>query len=243
MPADPMMATTREAPGYYGKLPARGDFLGRRLGREFVEEWDSWLQQAITASREALGERWPEYYLVSPLWRFILSTAACGPNTVAGVMMPSVDSVHRCFPLMLGREFEPNIDFSDFLSGTADWYDTIEKLALSALATEFDLKTFDRPIELHASAKPDLRTRLNVKAPPHQHIAFDTSDPERLAAVVGSYRMGLMPTTFWWTSGSEHVAPCLLVCPGMPQPESFVSFLNGNWQSAGWLSHQSPPVT
>ena len=50
MPAEIVSAAT-EPPGLYGKLPARGDFVTRRLDRGFVEAWDDWLQQAILASR------------------------------------------------------------------------------------------------------------------------------------------------------------------------------------------------
>ena len=51
MSLDPVSAASDDAPGFYGKLPARGDFIGRRLGRPFIEAWDGWLQQAVLASR------------------------------------------------------------------------------------------------------------------------------------------------------------------------------------------------
>ena len=40
---------------FYGKLPAKGDFLSRNLPQEFVAAWDQWLQAGMHASREALG--------------------------------------------------------------------------------------------------------------------------------------------------------------------------------------------
>jgi type VI secretion system protein ImpM len=230
--------TSAEAPGYYGKLPARGDFLGRRLSRQFIRDWDTWLQQVIPASQEVLGEQWLKLYLVSPLWRFILSARACGPNSVAGVMMPSVDSVSRCFPLMVGREFPPDMDFSDFLSDSLAWYDTIEELALSALAPDFSLEIFDRPVALDLVTK-SVPTAKTETAQHCRHIVVDPSTPDRLVSLIGSFPTGPSPTTFWWTYGSKHVAPCLLVCPGMPPAESFAPFLSGNWDLTGWLSEES----
>lgn len=233
---------TAEAPGFYGKLPVRGDFLGRRLGREFVREWDTWLQQVIPASHETLGERWLEFYLVSPLWRFILQAKSCGPNSVVGVMMPSVDCVGRYFPLMLGRELAPELDMSDFLPRSSVWYDAIEELALSALAPEFDLESFDRPLALEVATRQDLPVQeCAVEAAP-RHIVIDPSDPDRLATLIDSSAMGMPPKSFWWTLGSEHIAPCLLVCPGMPQGPPFAALLNGDWASAGWMSDAPAPA-
>ena len=39
-------------PGWYGKLPALGDFASRRLPPEFVEPWDRWLAAGLAAWRE-----------------------------------------------------------------------------------------------------------------------------------------------------------------------------------------------
>ena len=243
--------TTKDAPGYYGKLPARGDFLGRRLSRQFIRDWDTWLQHAISASQDVLGERWLEFYLVSPLWRFILSATSCGSNNVAGVMMPSVDSVNRYFPLMLGREFPPETDLSNFLCDSADWYRTLEEFALSALAPDFSLEMLDRPIalDLVTQSVPAAKTEILQR---HRRIDVDLSTPDRLASLIGSFSTQSTPTTFWWTSGSEHIATCLLVSPGMPQPESFAAFLNGDWDSTGWVpddtaapaaqAEQQPPL-
>jgi type VI secretion system protein ImpM len=56
--------------GFYGKLPARGDFVRAGLPRDFTDPWDAWLQSVIAGSR-----------------------------TVLGVMLPSVDRAGRYFPL------------------------------------------------------------------------------------------------------------------------------------------------
>ncbi len=85
--------------GFYGKLPVVGDFVSRRLPNEFIKPWDGWLQSAIAASREELGDEWLNSYLTSPIWRFLLSPGVCGNKAVAGIMMPSVDRVGRYYPL------------------------------------------------------------------------------------------------------------------------------------------------
>ena len=43
------------APGLYGKLSDRGDFVSRRLPRAFVDPWDTWLQDSLARGREPMG--------------------------------------------------------------------------------------------------------------------------------------------------------------------------------------------
>ncbi|TIU04376.1 MAG: type VI secretion system-associated protein TagF, partial [Mesorhizobium sp.] len=44
-------------PGFYGKMPATGDFVTRRLPGDFVRAWDRWLAQHIVP---LIGsEAWP----------------------------------------------------------------------------------------------------------------------------------------------------------------------------------------
>lgn len=85
--------------GFYGKLPARGDFVRFGLPRGFTDPWDAWLAAALAASRARLGEAWLPAFLESPVWRFLLSPGLCGDRAVLGLMMPSVDRAGRYFPL------------------------------------------------------------------------------------------------------------------------------------------------
>src|SRR6185436_4475037 len=83
------------APGLYGKLPARGDFMSRRLDADFIAGWDEWLQRVMRESREALGERWLECFLSAPVWRFVLPAGMYSKPGWVGIMLPSVDRVGR----------------------------------------------------------------------------------------------------------------------------------------------------
>ena len=85
--------------GFYGKLPAHGDFIRFRADAGFVLAWDGWLQQCFAASREQLGAGWDEAYQNAPIWRFCFGAGLCGPDAIVGVMMPSQDRVGRMFPL------------------------------------------------------------------------------------------------------------------------------------------------
>ena len=55
--------------GWFGKLPALGDFGSRRLPPPMLARCDAWLSTGLASSRARLGERWLELYLGAPLWR------------------------------------------------------------------------------------------------------------------------------------------------------------------------------
>ena len=225
-----------QAPGFYGKLPARGDFIGRRLSRAFINALDEWLQTSISASRDALGERWLELYLVSPLWRFVCAAGCCGPKTVAGVLVPSVDTVGRYFPLIVGQEIDAPTDPAAF-AGTDAWFEALEGLALAALDPAFDLAAFDTPLVLPLGENRRTSGASIAPSPlevPGRYFALGESAQElmSLSAPPG-------PVSCWWTLGSDHVEPCLLMCPGLPGPRVFASLLDGDWEARGWVMEKN----
>ncbi len=90
--------------GCYGKLPARADFIARRLARTTVEPWDRWMQACLAHSQQVLAAAWQDHYLTAPPWRLVLPAGACGPTALIGVLVPSVDAVGRCFPFLIAQE-------------------------------------------------------------------------------------------------------------------------------------------
>jgi type VI secretion system protein ImpM len=122
------MPTEFIEPGYYGKVPAHGDFVSRGLPRSFIDPWDSWLQEAINTSRQQLADSWLNYYLTSPLYRFVLSPGICGQHSWQGVLMPSVDKIGRYFPLTVGLIDKQNINPFIVLQTRNNWFASVEKL-------------------------------------------------------------------------------------------------------------------
>jgi len=203
------------------------------LGRSFTETWDKWLREGILTSRNALASRWLDTYLTSPLWRFALGPGSCGPNTVVGVLMPSVDAVGRYFPLMVGRELDPGLDLGGFLPRAFAWYQAVEYLALATLQPKSPLELLDEPLALEVPPPRGISLATEVPDVPCQHIVLDgASDPAefcRNRLDQGSHRQ-----TLWWTAGSAHITPCLLICGGMPAADKFTAMLDGTWRQHGW---------
>ena len=97
--AQPELSGAPLALGIYGKMPAHGDFVRRGLPSSFVTPWDAWLSAGVAAAREQLEEGFAAVWDEAPAWRFSLPAGVCGPDAVAGVMLPSEDTVGRRFPL------------------------------------------------------------------------------------------------------------------------------------------------
>jgi len=114
--------------GFYGKLPARGDFVRGGLPRGFTDPWDDWLAPAIAGSRARMGEDWLPAFLEAPVWRFILAPGLCGQRAALGLMLPSVDRAGRYFPLMFAALFDGGPAADD-----SAWLDACEAAGRAAL--------------------------------------------------------------------------------------------------------------
>ena len=117
--------------GFYGKLPARGDFVTLHLPGSFIRPWDGWLADRLGASQAALGAGWVAAWLEAPIWRFALAPGQCGGWRVLGLMLPSVDRVGRYFPLGFAALFPA--DAAGAGDGDTTWLDRCEAAGLAAL--------------------------------------------------------------------------------------------------------------
>ncbi len=136
--------------GWYGKIPSLGDFISRRLPVSFIGVWDTWLQGAITTSREQLGEHWLDLYLTSPIWRFILMPDTCGNSKIwTGILMPSVDKVGRHFPLTIATEIEPYTGALLSILSEQEWYAALEHIALASLDYNISPDDLDQDLANH----------------------------------------------------------------------------------------------
>ncbi|MDX8523709.1 type VI secretion system-associated protein TagF [Mesorhizobium sp. MSK_1335] len=116
-----MSAADLILPGFYGKMPATGDFVTRRLPADFVRVWDRWLAQHIVPLFGV--ESWPQ----SMALRFLAGPACFGASM--GVIVQSADRVGRRFPLSV---VAPLAEASLKLAYSDSWFDGIEKAAFAA---------------------------------------------------------------------------------------------------------------
>lgn len=116
------------AAGFFGKMPAAGDFVSRGLPAAYLRFWDRWIARNLVLPLAA--EPWESH----PALRFILGPDACGP--MAGVVMASVDRAGRRFPLTLAAPTQ--LATSELAVLCDGWFGELEEIGDAARSGELD---------------------------------------------------------------------------------------------------------
>lgn len=214
--------------GCYGKMPAAGDFVARRVPGAFCDAWGRWLQPALEAARR--GGDWPGAFLSMPAWRFMLAPGLLTPAAWAGVMVPSVDSVGRYFPLAVASALpSARVDVVATLFAAQAWFDDMEQVALSALSPHADLGALDAAI----AARP-FREEWLRPASAGRTVVPDSVSCWRLAARVDD-------RAAWLAEASDVFGRTLLMCDELPPAEAFRAMMDGRWREHGWTRREGEP--
>jgi type VI secretion system protein ImpM len=187
------------ATGFYGKIPARGDFVCVGLPRGFVDPWHAWIERMLVASRAELGEEWQPAWLEAPVWRFALPSGLCGPNPAAGLWLPSVDRVGRYFPLTFAVVARSR-DLIELIRDAGGFFHIAEEAGRAAL--EDDLPPEALAARLGEIADTPLLDR--------------GIDPAALMAADG----------IWWTEGGPRVPSRALTLRHLPDGTTFTAMLD-----------------
>ncbi|HEX4112743.1 MAG TPA: type VI secretion system-associated protein TagF [Stellaceae bacterium] len=227
------------ASGFCGKLPARADFVSRRLPVALVEEWHVWLAEILAAARAELGDDWLDCYLRGPIWRFAL-----GAGIFAGTLMPSVDSVGRYFPLTIVRRFASIAALAEFAVRGAEWFAAAEAISLAALGDGAGLADIDNrvaalPAAMPAAALSPIMAGAIALEAPGLVVPLDpeTAAPPFAATARRHLERG---NSLWWTLGSERLSPVALLAVGRPNAAAFPAMFSGRWAAQGW--REEPPL-
>jgi type VI secretion system protein ImpM len=96
-----------QAAGWYGKLPSRGDFVGRGLPRAWFRLWEDWLQRGLARATAELGATTVrERLLEMPPWQFIVLASAPAQPVWCGIVLASADRIGRAFPMLVAEAFD-----------------------------------------------------------------------------------------------------------------------------------------
>jgi len=188
--------------GYFGKLPARADFVIGQCPKGFLRVWEPFLLKGLAQSRQDLGSHWKEAYMTMPVWRFDLETRGEDPagsdrHRLAGAFMPSVDRVGREYPMTLVAEYQTGGGVS-----AEAWYDAAETVLLGALEEDAAFDRFQDAVTGLGSPDDDGGLELDGR--------IDLPAEEETAAVAAS--------SFWCRAGQTGFA---FKCGGMPEAGSF----------------------
>jgi type VI secretion system protein ImpM len=222
--------------GYFGKLPAVGDFVSQGLDGELLRPWQEWMQTCIAISQAQLQSKWLDYYIVSPVWRFALSPGICGGSAVAGVWIPSIDKVGRYYPLTMAAPI--NATAANLLVTGSAWYDAAADLLVTTLNPEFEFSELgSRCMQLpelqnYPAANAQHELQHNPRGTAYCGVHNAASDLLHLSLTQQYPRYSL-----WWTEGSDLLMPCCLIATGLPAASGFAAFLDGNWENWGLGAH------
>lgn len=193
-------------------MPARGDFLGRRVPPGLAAPWEAWLQGMTAAARLAAPEGWPEPWLTAPLWHFALGAAVAPPHGAAGVLVASADRVGRLFPFtVVGAAGAPG---SGGAVPLADWSRAVEALVLGALEDGFDPDRLDAAL---VRLGPPRLVAVPERPVGLWPIEAGPEDAATADAGWGGDDDGPGPgQSVWWCRGSDRIAAVRLRCAGLP---------------------------
>lgn len=229
--------------GWYGKIPVTGDFIGRRLSAAFRETWHGWLHEALQSAGRQLGNRWRDDFLSMPVWRFVLSPGLAAPAGYAGLLLPSVDAVGRCFPLTIASTLSTDgVDPVRTLFASQRWFEDMEKIALSGIEATAELEALDAAI----AARPFPAQGLRRREASHDRTCSENSRtvciplPSSPATSEASAEVraaaGRLPGSraAWLAEPSEITGRSLVLCDELPAGERLCAMMNGRWLEHGW---------
>ena len=198
-----------ERPGWFGKMPALGDFASRRLPDAWIAAWDAWLQDELLRARDALGDdAWLALYLVAPVRRFWLAPGLLTHEGWLGVLMPSVDRVGRHFPFTLATPLDDGHDELVDALACDDWLGAADALARQVLDPAFDVAALERAI----AQLPLPHGERRIEA--HSRIALAQELHARHA----------QPHCVWWCEGAS-VVEDFRAADALPRGDAFIALL------------------
>jgi type VI secretion system protein ImpM len=220
--------------GWFGKIASLGDFSARRLPQDFLARCDDWLSRGVQTSRQQLGEQWLNVYLSAPVWRFAWSPGIAGPTWWMGVLMPSVDSVGRYFPLIIAQASTLAPDSGQDQTALQRWMDHVAQAAMSTLQPGSSIDAFEMQLMAAPAWQasppvggPSLRRlvgRDRYQGPPHGSLGHWLE-----GVATQNLHQQAQGQSLWWLPDSGHGSGSLSMGPGLPGADHFIDLLQGSW--------------
>lgn len=220
--------------GFYGKLPSQGDFVSRRLGWEFTEPWDEWMQAGLATARQAPDGQWLQHYLSAPVWRFRLAPGVAGAAGWLGLWFPSVDRVGRHFPLTVAAPLPQGRGTHAALAADDGSWQALEDSALAALDPRTSLDQLEQRLSQAPTPVAEAEPPTDGQARAGLQVKPLADDADAGAAQQACNELAAQAVLFFsW--GSQAVPPTVVAAPTLPAAEWFGGFLHGRWSDGANL--------
>lgn len=130
--------------GWYGKLPAAGDFVRRRLSSEVVNWWHRWLELGLPNVKENYARQ--NLFFHAPIWNFALPASHGCEMVQIGCIAPSRDRVGRLYPLLVSLYVPPAYYEPQLIAGSSRFYQQAGQCLLKAVSLGCSVDQFDRSL-------------------------------------------------------------------------------------------------
>lgn len=227
----PVAAELRDAPGWYGKLAALGDFAQRRLPPDWVRLVDPWLAGAMRGSQERMGEHWLQTYLTAPVLRFAWAPGVIDAQWWFGVLMPSCDSVGRYFPLVIAHPRAQPPSDRIALDHLELWYDHLAQVAMRTLSDgEGSVDVLEAGLrDAPRWPTPGLTTAVLLQPGPEEHLrlARSVALSQWLHALAAHDLVSrLAGHSLWWRMNEAGAHDTVDIIRGLPDGARFAALLS-----------------
>jgi len=226
------MAAKAHFVGWFGKLPAVGDFASRGLEQEEQRAIHQWIAQGMRALAQRDPEEWHHAYLVTPVWHFVINAGVWHQHAIQGCLAPSLDKVGRYSPLLIMRSFEsPHL--ADVLPPRSDWAYRVDtklrqvigqRLPIEQVLQGVDALFSPQQTQQHALSAAGILNELGIREEKDARDArkrwFSWPDLERLFSA-RNHR------SFWWAEPSPKQPPRQIIHSGQPDEELLVLLMGG----------------
>ncbi|MGQ8367221.1 type VI secretion system-associated protein TagF [Glaciecola sp. 1036] len=220
--------------GYFGKLPAYGDFIQRNINPAIIDYLDNWILQAFDNSQNTLEKGWRNAYFTAPIWRFYIDAGIVSRSALTGLMMPSVDKAGRCYPFFVVGEFSEHTDIFKLAISAELHHLDCEDYLLHLLETEHtNLDDITKTlVKLYQPLNKSLLKKAEYIDPncpneifkfsPLQENSICEISQECLSKVITEHYAGI---SIWHRSQSEKILPQYRFFKGMPTIQTYLEFL------------------
>lgn len=224
--------------GWFGKLPAVGDFAGRGLPLALRESVDGWCEEGMKALVDGGSVDWREAYLVSPVWHFVMNAGVWHDNALTGCFAPSIDRIGRCSPLIVLRSFDA-ARISEVLPPTSDWLHEADRLIRRVVGDVLPVEAVLPRLEAASAAEKQAREGRDEGAGgilADLGIGAESWPPPTWFSWPGlktrfdERRM----SSYWWAEPSPKKPPLQFIHGGKPDAALFALLMGG------WVGREHP---
>jgi type VI secretion system protein ImpM len=143
--------------GWYGKVPAAGDFVHRHLPRELIAWWDKWLQTGLAGLHLGRDDAAARGFAAAPLWNFAIPAGPGIGLVQFGAIASSRDRVGRAYPLCITLYLPVDHYHARMLERAGDYYRRLGASLLMAVRHGCSLEQLDHGLEAARGVAAEMR--------------------------------------------------------------------------------------